>query len=206
MGVIDEQERWRLLRVGGEQAERRRTDGESIATGCIGAECESNLERRRARRRDVPEQVQRRTEQLVETGEWKLHLGFDASGAQESETGGFLLSIGEDRRLPNPGLADEREHRTSARADGGQQAVDRSTLSLAPEQHAPIVWRPRCGGQTLTNLLGDPPDATGSRARIASAATFKPTGGRRHDTNPSTRSPGPRQARSLRLSGGRRGR
>ena len=103
--------------------------------------------------------MQRRTEQLVQAGERKLHLGFDTAGAQQSKPDGAVLRVGEHRRLPNPRLAHEREHRTPARADGGQQAVDRRALSLTPEQHAAIVWRPRCGGQTMTNLLGVPPDA-----------------------------------------------
>src|ERR1700730_1746783 len=172
MSVIDEQEGWRLLCVGGEQAERRRTNREAIAAGRVGSECERNLECRCARRRNVPEQMQRRSEQLVQAGEWELHLGFDTSGAKHGKPGGAVLRIPKHRRLSNPRLTHEREHRTLARADGGQQAVDRRALPLPPEQHASIVWSPRCGGQTPANLLGAPPDAIACRSQIGSAATF----------------------------------
>jgi hypothetical protein len=159
MGVIDEQERWRLLCVGGQQAERRGPNRKAIAPGYIGSERERNLECCGARRRNAPEQMQRWAEQFVQAGERQLHLGFDASGAKQSKPGGAVLGVGEQRRLPNPRLTHEREHRTVARADGGQQAVDRRALSLTPEEHAAIVWIPRCGGLTLADLLGVPPDA-----------------------------------------------
>ena len=45
----------------------------------------------------------------------------------------------EQRRLPDPGLADEREHAAAAVPRLRKQAVDRQPLLVAAEQHAPIL-------------------------------------------------------------------
>src|SRR5439155_9660316 len=82
---------------------------------------------------------ERRPEELEQAGERDLGLRFDPAGAQDAHAlrppGGVL----EQRRLSDPGLADEDEHAASAGARIREDPFERLPLPIPTEQHSPIL-------------------------------------------------------------------
>ena len=82
MGVVDQQHDRRLVRVGGEQAQRGRADREPVLRGRR-PERQRTGERRGLRRRDAVERAERGAQQLGEPGERDRRLGLDAARPQD---------------------------------------------------------------------------------------------------------------------------
>ena len=79
--VVDEHERRRDLRLRGEQAQRRRADGEAVAAAAR-PQRQRPAERRRLGPRDLRELAERRAQQLEQAGERHRRLGLHAARPQ----------------------------------------------------------------------------------------------------------------------------
>ena len=89
VGVVDRHQQRLLLRVGRQQAERRRADQEAVALDA-GREPERAAQRGGLRRRDVGEPVERRPQQREQAGERDLRLGLHAARPQHAHALGAL--------------------------------------------------------------------------------------------------------------------
>src|SRR5207302_873838 len=129
MGVVYEHESGPGLGMCRKQAERRRADREPLAHRAR-AERERAFERRGLRRRDPLEQAERGAQELEQTGERDVRLRVDPPSPEHPKPRRLLFRVFEERRLADPGLADEREDGTTAGARGRQDAVELLPLAL----------------------------------------------------------------------------
>ena len=81
------------------------------------------------------EPVEHRRAQLMQAGEGELHLGLDARDPGDAALRGLLGDVLQQRRLADPGLAAQDQHRALPRADALQQAVQHLALVAAALQH-----------------------------------------------------------------------
>jgi hypothetical protein len=136
--VIDEHERGRDLRLRGQQAERRRADGEPVAAAAR-PERQRPAEGRGLRPRDLRELAERRAQQLEQAGERHRRLGLHAPRAQHAHR---RRASGD--RIEQGGLADADlpdQGQDAARACPGvrDEAVEPTLLGVAAQQHAAIL-------------------------------------------------------------------
>ncbi len=134
MGVVHHQNHRLIIRVGREEAERGRADGESIER-TRRAERERTRERRGLGCRNPIDAGQSRSQQLRQTRERHLGLRLYAAGAQQPHAFGTLHGVLEQRGLADPRLTDQCEHAAAPRAGLGQHAVDRESFLFTAEQH-----------------------------------------------------------------------
>src|SRR4051794_33482380 len=133
--VVDHDEQRLVLGVGRQQAERRRPHREPVAR-VPGTEGERALERRSLRRRDRRDRAEGRPQQLEQAGERDVRLRLDPARAQDAQVGRALDGGVEQRRLPDPRLADEHQHAARPHARAGDEPGELLELPVATEQHA----------------------------------------------------------------------
>jgi len=142
-----------LLRIGGQQAEGRRTDGEAARRAGGRPERERALQRRGLRVRDLLDPGQRRPHELEQAGERDLSLRLHPAGPEHAHADRLLLGVGEQRRLADTGLPGKGQHTAAARARIVKQTGECLLLLVAAEQHVSDptdppgtkLCPPRCG-------------------------------------------------------------
>jgi hypothetical protein len=153
LGVVDDDERRRLLGNRREQAERGGADREAVAGGRR-PDRERACERAPLRLRQVVEAVEHRPEELREPGEGKLGLGLDAARREHGHPPGLVDGVRAERALANPGLAPEDEGRARPGAGLVEQPPQPFALAVPPEEHGRSSHSRVAGGRLAPTSAG----------------------------------------------------
>ena len=87
----------------------------------------------------------------MQPGERELHLGLDARDPGDAALRGPLGDVLQQRRLADPRLAAQDQHRALPRPDALQQAVQRLALVASASQHAALsLSDAECGADWAT--------------------------------------------------------
>ena len=146
--VVDEHEHGLGLGVGSEQTERRCSDGEAVVRSRR-TQGKGARQRLHLRRRQLVERIECGPEQLEEPAERESRLRLHATCAQDLHPLGVLGRPVEETRLPDAGLADEREH------------AARSTARAVEQRSDPRELADRARGASPDSTPGGPPEAIG---------------------------------------------
>ena len=142
--IVQEHAQRALLGGRGEHAESRRADHQPLAADAR-PERERGAQRGGLRRGQVLDVLEHGTQQLQQAAERDRGLALDAARrrARASRRPRPWHGVGEQRALADARFSahDERSARADARV--GEEALDRCTLRLATEQHAPSMTQGR---------------------------------------------------------------
>ena len=119
----------------GAQAEHRETDEESIRW-IAGAEAKGRAQRLALGTGQRVQELQHRRAELLQPGVSELHLRLRARRSHDAAAGRLVHQILQQRRLTDPCLPAQDEHRASSRAQASQQLIQRFALATPPEQLA----------------------------------------------------------------------
>ena len=133
LSVVDDAHERLLLGDVRHQAEDRQADQEAIRRWTC-AHTERSVQRVALGARQMPEPVEHRRAQRMQTGERELHLGLDACRS------GYPASLRCRRQMPQQsGLADSRlaaedEHATLTRAHSRDESIQHVALAVTVEE------------------------------------------------------------------------
>ena len=175
MPVVDEHQQPELVvRVGGQQAEGRRSDSEAVP-GMGWPQGERALERLRLGAGDRGQAAQRRAQQLQQAGERDASLGPHAPRPQHLHAARLLLGVAEQGGLADPGLANHGKDAAAAGPGILEQPGDRPQLTVAPAQHGPECRAAtRCEARNLSARTRVPPRSGGPAQRPTVRETSRP--------------------------------
>src|SRR5439155_13055196 len=108
LGVIDQTEKASLSRCLGEESEDREGDEEPVRSRTQ-TQSEGDVERVALRARQTLTESQDRGAELLNGGEWELHLALDPSGSDNLHGCGRRDRVVEESRLSHPSVAVDDE-------------------------------------------------------------------------------------------------
>jgi hypothetical protein len=135
VGVVDHAEQRGFATRRREQAERRRSDVEATDALRL-VQREGATERGCLDRWEVPEPIEKREHQLVQTGIGELGFGSHAHGLHDPSVLRTRYGVAEQRALADAGLTADDERPAATRAGLVEELIDAGTFTLSAEQHA----------------------------------------------------------------------
>ena len=126
--VIDQAGQRLVLRRGGQQAQHRQPDQETIRSLPL-PHPERDRQRVALRPRQLVQPSEHRHAQLVQSGERELHLRLDAPGPDHAKAQRPASRIIQQRRLADPGLAAHDQHGAAASPRPVQYPIHRRALA-----------------------------------------------------------------------------
>ena len=138
LGVVDHAQHRRVGGRLGEQVQHGQRQQPAIGAR-DGSESERTPDRRTLGVGQEVDEVAHREQQPVQARERQLGLGLDAGAAQDPHPGREACGVGEQGRLPDPGLTAQHQRPAVTRAGRRDQFVDPGAFESAAMQHAPSV-------------------------------------------------------------------
>ena len=132
--IVDEAQERLAFGGLGEQAERRERDEEGVVASSR-RQPERSSESSGLRLRKVIHVAQDGQNDLVQCGERKMRLRFDAAAAQNEHVAGSVARVLQECRLADARLAGEDQDSALRRSSAGEELADTGALQVSPVEH-----------------------------------------------------------------------